>query len=181
MNLSADYPTQQLHVHYDTLPSYPSFLFIHWTQCGKGSTFFFLQVTSFVSLFLGVFQAFLPSFCAAVCHCCAGLVSPLYTGGLCAFPCLSPCSHSNLLPESLLLPFSAWAVVAMPPHHTVIAWSSMATTIRGCRETVYMLDASSVKSLLTINELKKRFGRDIKTKAEDFFFRFSLQTRSWED
>ncbi|KAM7404332.1 hypothetical protein PAMP_011692 [Pampus punctatissimus] len=53
--------------------------------------------------------------------CVDGLVCTLYTGGLCAFPCLSPCSHSNLLSDSLPLFFSAWPVVAMPPHHTVIA------------------------------------------------------------
>lgn len=119
------------------------FVFFYFTEhVAARAVAFFLQVTSFDTLFVGVFQAFLPSFCAAVCQGCAGLVCTLYTGGLCAFPCLSPCSHSNLLPESLLLPFSAWPVVAMPPHHTVIVWSSMATMIRGCRETVYMLGSS---------------------------------------
>lgn len=85
-----------------------------------------------LSLFQDIFQALWPPFCAAVCHCCDGLVCTLYTGGLCAFPCLSPCSHSNLLPDSLPLPlsFSAWPVVAMPPHHTVIVRSLMATMIR---------------------------------------------------
>lgn len=61
-----------------------------------------------------------------LCHCCAGLVCRLYTGGLCAFSRLSPGSHSNLLPGSLPLPRP---VVAMPPHRTVIVWSLMATVI----------------------------------------------------
>lgn len=116
---------------------YSLFVWIHWTiflLCDKCRVFFYKE--TYLLVFLRTyFKLFLPSFCAAVCHCCEGLVCTLYTGGLCAFPCLSPCSHSNLLPGSLPLPFplSAWPVVAMPPHHTVIVWSLMATTISVCR------------------------------------------------
>lgn len=151
------------------------FVLIHWTipHYATSAEWFFCNVTSFVSLFRDTFQAFLPSFCAAVCHCCEGLVCTLYTGGLCAFPCLSPCSRSNLLPGSLPLPlpFSAWPVVAMPPHHTVIVWSLMATMIRLCRlrgdglfaGCKLLLPSHSWKWLLTLNERKsdaeRRWGK----------------------
>lgn len=75
----------------------------NFTLCDKCSVFFY-KITSFVSLFQDTFQAFFCPLFVLLCHCCAGLVCTLYTGGLCAFPCLSPCSHSNLLPDSLPAP-----------------------------------------------------------------------------
>lgn len=140
---------------------YSLFVWIHWTISCCVTSF---STKKHLLVFLRTyFKVFLPSFCAAVCHCCEALVCTLYTGGLCAFPCLSPCSHSNLLPGSLPLPFplSAWPVVAMPPHCTVIVWRLMATMISVCRlqgDCLYadckLLFSHSLKWLLALNEPK---------------------------
>lgn len=136
------------------------------------AVFFFVKNNFFCLSTSGHISSFLPSFCAAACHCCAGLVCTLYTGGLCAFACLSPCSHCNLLPDSLPFPFSARPIVAMPPHHTVIVWSLMATMIRVCRLQGGCLYAGCklmlshpVKWLLTLNEQKTYCWKEIKQKA----------------
>lgn len=119
------------------------------------------------SIFQDIFQAFCPLLC---CSVSLGLVCTLYTGGLCAFPCLSPCSCSNLLPSSILLPLplSACPVVAMPPHHTVIIWSLMATMIRVCTvegDCLYadckLLLSHWLKWLLPLNELQNANNPDV--------------------
>lgn len=101
----------------------------------------------------------------ALCHCCEGL-HIVQRRIICFFLASLPpltliCAPPTPRPSSLLLPLSAWPVVAMPPHHTVIVWSSMATAIRVCRlkgDCLYaickLLFSHWVKGLLTLNEPK---------------------------